>query len=119
MSSDKWTRKKHEEKNHVLALSAMLFALCFPAVAQQPTKVPRIGFLAGTKPAAVAARVEAFRQGLRELGYVEGKNIVIEWRSAEGKVDRAPCACGRASASQGGHHRHGWSVSNPCRQGSN
>jgi putative ABC transport system substrate-binding protein len=58
------------------------------ATAQQPTKVPRIGFLLATSPSAISARVEAFRQGLRELGYVEGKNIVIEWRYAEGKLDR-------------------------------
>src|SRR4051812_15417281 len=58
------------------------------AETQQPTKILRIGFLAGTKPAAVAARVAAFRQGLRELGYVEGKNIVAEYRYAEGKPDR-------------------------------
>jgi len=77
-----------KKKITLLALSAMLFALCLPAVAQQQTKVLRIGFLAGTKPTAVAARVAAFRQGLRELGYVEGKNIVIEWRYAEGKADR-------------------------------
>ena len=60
------------------------------AQAQQPTKIPRIGFLTATSPSAVAARIEAFRQGLRELGYVEGKNIVIEWRYAEGKLDRLP-----------------------------
>ena len=58
--------------------------------AQQTTKIPRIGFIIGTAPAAVVARTEAFRQGLRELGYVEGKNIVIEWRYAEGKLDRLP-----------------------------
>jgi putative tryptophan/tyrosine transport system substrate-binding protein len=69
-------------------LNAMLFAICFSAFAQQPTKVPRIGFLSGASASAVAARVEAFRQGLRELGYVEGKNIVIEWRYAEEKLDR-------------------------------
>jgi putative ABC transport system substrate-binding protein len=68
----------------------MLFALCFSAQAQQPTKVPRIGFLIGGSASTVAARTEAFRQGLRELGYVEGKNIVIEWRYAEGKLDRLP-----------------------------
>jgi putative ABC transport system substrate-binding protein len=69
---------------------SMLLALPFPAQAQQPTKIPRIGILFGVSPSAVAARVEAFRQGLRELGYVEGKNIVIEWRYAEGKIDRLP-----------------------------
>jgi putative ABC transport system substrate-binding protein len=58
------------------------------AEAQQPTKVPRIGFLAAISPAAISARIEAFRQGLNELGYIEGKNIVIEWRSAE--PDRVP-----------------------------
>ena len=71
-----------------LALCAMLFALCFPVQAQQPTKIPRIGFLGAASSSTNLARVEAFRQGLRELGYVEGKNIVIEWRSAEGKLDR-------------------------------
>ena len=73
-----------------LTLSAMLFTICFSAAAQQPKKVPRIGFLSGVSPSTVSARVEAFRQGLRELGYVEGKNIVIEWRYAEGKPDRLP-----------------------------
>jgi putative tryptophan/tyrosine transport system substrate-binding protein len=57
--------------------------------AQQPAKVTRIGFL-GANPSSSNDRAEAFRQGLRELGYVEGKNIVIEWRSAEGKLDRLP-----------------------------
>jgi putative ABC transport system substrate-binding protein len=73
-----------------IVTGAMLFALCFSVEAQQPTKIPRIGFLIGTSPTANAARVEAFRQGLRELGYVEGKTIVIEWRYAEGKLDRFP-----------------------------
>src|SRR3990170_3946421 len=73
-----------------LTLCAMLFALCSPAQAQQPKKVPRIGFLSGSPPSSIKALTEAFRQGLRDLGYVEGKNIVIEWRSAEGKRDRLP-----------------------------
>ena len=60
------------------------------AMAQQPAKVPRIGFLATVSPSTISDRVEAFRQGLRELGYVEGKNIVIEWRYEEGKADRLP-----------------------------
>ena len=53
-------------------------------------KVPRIGYLSVSSLSDMADRIEAFRQGLRELGYVEGKNIVIEWRYAEGKVDRLP-----------------------------
>jgi len=66
----------------------LLLALSFPANAQQPAKVPRIGFLIGTSPSTISDRIEAFRQGLRELGYVEGKNIVIEYRYSEGKLDR-------------------------------
>ena len=71
------------------SLCVLLFALSPSVDAQQPVKVSRIGFLA-LPPSANAARNEAFRQGLRELGYVEGKNIVIEWRFAEGKLDRVP-----------------------------
>ena len=67
------------------------FATCGAvAPAQQPTKIPRIGFLLATSPSSNAARYEAFRQGLRELGYVEGKNLVIDRRFAEGKLDRLP-----------------------------
>ena len=58
--------------------------------AQQPTKIPRIGCLYAGSPSTQSARMEAFRQGLRELGWVEGKNIVIEYRYAEGKFDRLP-----------------------------
>jgi len=76
------------------ALSVMLIALGFPAAAQQTTKVPRIGFLSAASPSTISAGVEALRQGLRELGYVEGKNIVIEWRYAEGKFDRLPDLAG-------------------------
>ena len=68
----------------------VLLTVAVIAEAQQPTKVPRIGYLSAASPSANSARIEAFRQGLRELGYVEGKNIVIEWRSAEGKLDRLP-----------------------------
>ena len=60
------------------------------AQAQQPAKIPRIGFLGVTSASTISARVEAFRQGLREFRYVEGKNIVIEYRYAEGKLDRLP-----------------------------
>jgi putative ABC transport system substrate-binding protein len=71
-------------------LCAALLPFSFPADAQQPKKVPRIGYLSGSPPFSIAEHNEAFRQGLRELGYMEGKNIVIEWRSAEGKPDRLP-----------------------------
>jgi ABC-type uncharacterized transport system substrate-binding protein len=66
----------------VLALSAMLFALCDPVLAQQSTaKVPRIGLMTATgSPKSPGLQVEAFREGLRDLGYIEGKNCVVEYR---------------------------------------
>jgi ABC-type uncharacterized transport system substrate-binding protein len=67
-------------------LCAMLFALCVSAQAQQPKKVPRIGILIPSSVSFLPARVEAFRQRLREHGYVEGKNIFIEYRYAEGET---------------------------------
>ena len=70
-----------------MALCTVLFALCVSAHAQQPSKIPRIGLLFTATPSAAAARIEAFRQGLRELGYVEGKNILIEQRYAEGQLN--------------------------------
>jgi ABC-type uncharacterized transport system substrate-binding protein len=66
------------------ALCAMLFALCLPAQAQQSAKVP----LTGTSLSSIVSRIEPFRQCLRDLGYAEGKNIVIEWRGADGNRDR-------------------------------
>jgi putative tryptophan/tyrosine transport system substrate-binding protein len=71
-------------------LAAFLFVLVQLTQAQQPTKIPRIGYLSVSSRSAMTARTEAFRQGLRELGYVEGKNIIIEWRSADGNEDRLP-----------------------------
>jgi putative ABC transport system substrate-binding protein len=73
-----------------LALCSILLAPRFPASAQQLGKVPRIGYLTGTSVSGNSARTEAFQRGLRELGYTEGKNIVIEWRGAEGRSDRLP-----------------------------
>ena len=92
MSSDKW--RDMRKKVTVLTLSARLFALSathsalcllgamllavsFPAEAQQPKKVPRIGILS---PGSRDRDIDAFRQGLRELGYVEGQNIAFEYR---------------------------------------
>ena len=74
----------------VYALPALILATIHLAEAQQPKKVPRIGFLYAGSPSGQLARAQAFLQGLRELGYVEGKNIVIEYRYAEGKYDRLP-----------------------------
>jgi len=72
----------------VCLLPAVLLLTVSLAEAQQTKKVPRIGFLSATSPSSISARLEAFRQGLSELGYVEGKNVVIEYRYAEGKLDR-------------------------------
>jgi ABC-type uncharacterized transport system substrate-binding protein len=71
-----------------LTLCSLLLAPCCAVDAQQPAKVPRIGFQLDAPASAMTARTEAFRQGLRELGYIEGKNIIIEWRSSEGKIER-------------------------------
>jgi putative ABC transport system substrate-binding protein len=71
-------------------LTLLTLVVFQPAAAQQRAAVPRIGYLIGSTLSAMAARNDAFRQGLRELGYVEGDNIMIEWRSADGKFDRLP-----------------------------
>jgi putative tryptophan/tyrosine transport system substrate-binding protein len=65
-----------------------MFALCGSVEAQQHGKMYRIGFLIAPSRSFFAARMEGFQQGLRNLGYIEGKNIVIEYRYAEGKLDR-------------------------------
>src|SRR5262245_54004889 len=69
-------------------LAAMLFALSFPAEAQQAKKVPRIGYLSNVDPVTESPRAEAIRLALRERGYIEGQNIAIEYRYTEGKADR-------------------------------
>jgi putative tryptophan/tyrosine transport system substrate-binding protein len=71
-----------------ILIVVVLLAVGVIAEAQQATKIPRIGYLTNESLSATSERSEAFRRGLRELGYVEGKNIFIEWRSAEGKLDR-------------------------------
>jgi putative ABC transport system substrate-binding protein len=74
-----------------LATLITAFVICGVAVeAQQPAEILRIGILIGSSASSYSARVEAFRRRLRELGYVEGKNIVIEYRYAEGKLERLP-----------------------------
>jgi len=68
------------------------FAMCGAmAQAQQPKKVPRIGYVSGAGDSSTPTRgIDTFRQGLRDLGYIEGKNIVVEYRYAEGKLDMLP-----------------------------
>ena len=90
-AQDKLRRTIQNRKLVELVTLAVAFALCgVMAHAQQPTKIPRIGLLGVASPATLSAFIEAFRQGLRELGYVEGKNIVVEYRWAEGKIERLP-----------------------------
>jgi len=79
-----------KKKITVLMLSAMIFALSYSASAQQPKKVPRIGYLSSFDPATESAGSEAIRLALHELGYIEGQNFATEYRYAEGKLDRFP-----------------------------
>ncbi len=82
--------RKTVNKNIIrVVLVAVLFTLTFPAAAQQPKRVPRIGFLEGAS-ISESQGIEPFRQGLRELGYVDGQNIVVDIRAMEGKTDRIP-----------------------------
>jgi putative tryptophan/tyrosine transport system substrate-binding protein len=83
-----------KSKTVICLLSIVLLTSVSLASAQQSGKIPRVGFLISSSPSAAAARIEAFRQGLQELGYVEGKNIVIEYRYAEGKSDRLSSLAG-------------------------
>ena len=71
-------------------LTTLLLALCASAAAQQPKQIPRIGYLGTTDAATDSPRTAPFRAALRELGYIEGENITIEYRYAEGKLDRFP-----------------------------
>jgi putative ABC transport system substrate-binding protein len=71
-----------------IALSALLLALTIPAAAQQPTKVRRIGFLDRSTASGSVLLLVVFRQELSKLGWVEGKNVSIAYRFAEGKTDR-------------------------------
>ena len=73
-----------------LAVGALLFALCVPAEAQQAGKIFRIGFLDNSTAAGSAVLVDAFRQELSKLGWIEGKNLIIEYRFSEQKRERLP-----------------------------
>jgi putative tryptophan/tyrosine transport system substrate-binding protein len=71
-----------------ILVAVVLLALGVTAEAQQPKKVPRIGYLSIGDPATESTRAEAFRLALRELGYIEGQNVAFEYRYGEGKLDR-------------------------------
>ena len=79
-----------KKKIITLALGAMLLALCSSTEAQQPKKVLLLGYLSNSNPASESTRSEIIREALRERGFVDGKNIAIEYRYAEGRVDRYP-----------------------------
>ena len=74
----------------LLALCSLLLVPCSAVEAQQPKKIPRIGYLSNTDPASESARAEPIRLALRERGYIEGQNIATEYRYMEGKLDRVP-----------------------------
>jgi putative tryptophan/tyrosine transport system substrate-binding protein len=78
----------NKRKLRSFALCAMLFALCQSAEAQQPAKIRRIGYLSNADAATDSARAEGIRLALRDLGYIEGQNIAVEYRYAEGRPDR-------------------------------
>jgi putative ABC transport system substrate-binding protein len=74
----------------VIALGAGALAVPLASLAQRQTKIPRIGLLFTGEVAGMSQRVDLFRKGLRDLGYVEGKNIILEYRYADGKIERLP-----------------------------
>ena len=77
--------KRVKQRIFAVALCAVLFALCFDASAQQPKKVPRIGYIYQRDRISDSTRIEAIQLGLRELGYIEGENVAFEYRYANGK----------------------------------
>jgi hypothetical protein len=103
----------------VSILTVVILAFVHPAEPQQTKRVPRIGYLSGSSPSTSPDRRKAFQQGLRELGYVEGKNIVIEYRYAEGKFDRLPALAAELVLLKVDIIVTTWSPSNPSCQASN
>jgi putative ABC transport system substrate-binding protein len=88
------TSSARQRRSRFLPLALLFLAAPLAAGAQQPPKIPRIGYLGATSPSVSAPLLEAFRQGLRELGYVEGRNIIVDYRWAEGRLDRFPALAG-------------------------
>src|SRR5262244_3153531 len=97
MARKRWVYRQCKEKmmwcsavGVIVTLTLSLLAAPLTSTAQQAAKVPRLGLLIPGSSSAFAPRIEAFRHGLRDLGYVEGRNITIEYRFAEGQDDRLP-----------------------------
>jgi len=90
MRGDGWSRREFLRAATVAGTAGFLGLGSEAAQAQQPARIHRIGILSPVSGSVLSARVEAFRQRLRELGYLEGKNIVIEYRYADGKRERVP-----------------------------
>ena len=88
----KFARNQWSVVNKIIsfALCALLFGFDLSADAQQTVKIPRIGFLGASSSSFYSTRLETFRHALRELGYIEGKNIAVEYRFADGNIDRLP-----------------------------
>src|SRR6478672_10071208 len=93
-------RERVSHVNRILVLVCLLPAILLPtgSEAQQPAKIPRIGLLIASSASSQEPRLRAFKQGLRELGYIEGQNITIEVRSGEGKPEQLPLVAGELVA---------------------
>ena len=111
----KATGNRKEAQAFGFAFGAMVLAL---GVCAQAQKVPRIAYLTALSISTDASRIEALRQGLRDLGYVDGKNIIVEIRSTGGTSDGL-AALARTRADQSRYHRNWRSHSNPPRERSN
>src|SRR4029450_5550369 len=85
---ERWGKAMNKKLSWIVSLLFLVTGTF--AEAQQPGKVPRIGVLVSASASASVSRIHAFQQGLRELGYIEGKNIIVEYRYAEGMPDRLP-----------------------------
>src|SRR6266480_1671308 len=121
---EKFLTRLSSENKFALAAKVCLFVfaavvqlLWHSADAQQPTKIPRIGFVSGTGNANnPGPNIEAFRRGLRDLGYIEGKNILIEYRYMEGIMDRTPSFVAELVQTQGRYPCLSSCISDPRRQ---
>ena len=110
--------KIDNSKCRVLWLIAIaLVAMSTLVSAQQPKKIPRVGYLSASSASEALVRTNAFRQGLRDFGYVEGKNLIVELRYADGKFDRLPTLAAELVAAPGRRHRQRGSFGDqPCQK---